>query len=212
LREVKKWLLKFVTVYETAEECGAAERDLFVHVASPSFQQQFGYEQSRKLHLWMMNSFFSAAPRLFFHFRLRTRCFDEYSNSTIESQNSALKTTSTGVKATDNIDQAARRINYQALQRAAARDARTAELQMKLPLYSKEPFPSHPTPLPISHVVVVLFTFFILFDSHVSRALSQRMQMEMPCVNCPCHSDIIFGCGVTWRHGWLSREWSQPPL
>ena len=72
--------------------------------------------------------------------------------------------------------------------------------------------PNTSTPLLITHVVIVLFTFFILFDSHVSRALSQRMQMEMPCVNCPCHSDIIFGCGMTWKHGWLSREWSKPPL
>jgi hypothetical protein len=90
-------------MYETVEECRAVERDLFVQVASPTFQQVFGDEQSQKFHLSMMNSFFSAALRLFHHFRLRTRCFDEYSNSTIESQNSALKTINTWV---DNIDQA----------------------------------------------------------------------------------------------------------
>ena len=49
----------------------------------------------------------------------------------------------TGVKATENIDQAARRINYQASMRAAARGARAAELQIKMPLYSQVP-PSQP--------------------------------------------------------------------
>jgi hypothetical protein len=160
LKIIKRWLLKFVTVYESVEECRAAERDLFVYIASPNFQHVFGDEQSRKLYHWMMNSFFSAGPRLFHHFRLRTRCFDEYSNSTIESQNSALKTPNTGVKATDNLDQAARRINYQALQRAAARDARTAELQIKVPLYSTErPPPPISTPFPI------YFNFFFFGQS-----------------------------------------------
>lgn len=158
LRTVKRWLLKFVTVYETVEECRAAERDLFVYVASATFQQAFGDEQSRKIHVWMMNSFFSNGPRLFHHYRLRTRCFDEYSNSLIESQNSALKTTATGVKATDNIDQAASRMNYQASQRSAARDARSAELQMKLPLYSKVHFPSHPAPITL-HCFTFTFCF-----------------------------------------------------
>ena len=139
---IKRWLLKFVTTYETVEEGRAAERDLFVYVASPTFQEVFGEEQSRKLHHWMMNSFFSNAPRLFHRMRLRTRGFDEFSNSLIESQNSALKTPNTGVKATENIDQAARRINYQASMRAVARDARAAVLQIKLPLYSQVPPPN----------------------------------------------------------------------
>jgi hypothetical protein len=125
----------------------------------------------------------------------------------IESQNSALKTTATGVKATENIDHAARRMNYQALQRAAARDARSAELQMKLPLYSKVHFSSHPAPFPIS---LFYFYLFFLFGSPVARALSQLiMLMEMHCVNCHSHSNIILGCGATWRHGSLSRYWSQ---
>ena len=206
MKTVKRWLLKFVTVYETVEECRAAERDLFVYAASSTFQQAFGDDQSRRLYVWMMNSFFSNAPRLFHHYRLRTRCFDEYSNSLIESQNSALKTTATGVKATENIDQAARRMNYQALQRAAARDARSAELQMKLPLYSKVHFPSHPGPISIS---LLYFYLFFLFDSPVARALSQLMLMEMHCVNCHSHSIITLGCGATWRHGLLARKWSQ---
>ena len=150
--------MKFVTTYETVEECRAAERDLFVYVASPTFQEVFGEEQSRKLHHWMMNSFFSNAPRLFHRLRLRTRGFDEFSNSLIESQNSALKAPNTGVKATDNIDQAARRINYQASMRAAARGARAAELQIKMPLYSQVP-PSQPLSF-IASFFVVLFIFF----------------------------------------------------
>jgi hypothetical protein len=162
---IKRWLLKFVTTYETVEECRAAERDLFVYVASPTFQEVFGEEQSRKLHHWMMNSFFSNAPRLFHRMRLRTRGFDEFSNSLIESQNSALKTPNTGVKATENIDQAARRINYQASMRAVARDARAAVLQIKLPLYSQVPPPN-----PFCQFFVVLFTFFSS-GSHAALAL-----------------------------------------
>ena len=162
---IKRWLLKFVTTYETLEECRASERDLFVYVASPTFQEVFGEEQSRKLHHWMMNSFFSNAPRLFHRLRLRTRGFDEFSNSLIESQNSALKTPNTGVKATENIYQAARRINYQASMRAAARDARAAELQIKLPLYSQVSLPN-----PFSQFFVVLFTFFPS-GSHAALAL-----------------------------------------
>ena len=68
-----------------------ARRHLQEYVGSPYFCLVCGSGTSQAILKWLANSFFSIQHKVLFYYRLHVRCFDEYVNSTVESQHSAIK-------------------------------------------------------------------------------------------------------------------------
>ncbi len=81
---------------ETLKHGLEARRHLHEYVASPYFSHVCGEGTSRAILKWLANSFFNVQHKLLFCYRLHVRCFDEYVNSAVEGQHSAVKTTNTG--------------------------------------------------------------------------------------------------------------------
>jgi hypothetical protein len=136
-REVKTWLQMFCTKYETIAHAQEATRQLNMFVGSAIFVDTCGRHASDAILAWLANSFFVHAESLFFAYRKHLRCFDEYVNSVVEQQHSAVKTvrqtttfeirlcityalpfslskTNTGTKATYSLDTSVRCMNFKA--------------------------------------------------------------------------------------------------
>ena len=95
-QKVKIWLKWFCTQCEGPAYEKEAKRQLFDFVASSAFVQACGDSSSTTLLHWLMNSFFAQSHELVFWHRKHLRTFDEYVNSVVEQQNSAIKSTNTG--------------------------------------------------------------------------------------------------------------------
>ena len=80
---------------ETLKHGLEARRHLQEYVASTYFCHVCGEGTSRAILKWLANSFFNVQHKLLFYYRLHVRCFDQYVNSAVEGQHSAVKTTTT---------------------------------------------------------------------------------------------------------------------
>jgi hypothetical protein len=90
-REVKAWLQIFCTKYETIAQTQESTRQLNMFVGSALFVDACGTHASDAILAWLANSFFVHAESLFFAYRKKLRCFDEYVNSVVEQQHAAVK-------------------------------------------------------------------------------------------------------------------------
>jgi hypothetical protein len=73
-----------------------ARRHLQEYVGSPYFCLVCGEGTSKAVLKWLTNSLFSIQHKVLFYYRQHVRCFDEYVNSAVEGQHSAIKASNTG--------------------------------------------------------------------------------------------------------------------
>ena len=132
----KEWCKAFMKIYETQGEVDLARRDINAWLDSDKVRGIIGGTASASLKRWLANSFFFKQRSLFFIHRLGIRCFDEYVNSAVETQNSGLKTTNTGTKPNMNWDTSVRAQNFRGGLRERFAEDREAKLLNSVPTYT----------------------------------------------------------------------------